>query len=50
VLLGGQNIDVDALAWSSEHGLLAFQVTTVAAPTSSLLSINSGTAAAVPIG
>lgn len=49
VLLGGQNIDADALARSSEHGLLAFEVTTVVAPTSSLLSIDSGTAVAVRI-
>jgi hypothetical protein len=50
VLLGSQNIDADALAWSSKYGLLAFQVTTAAAPTSLLLSIDSGTAVAAPIG
>jgi DNA-binding beta-propeller fold protein YncE len=50
VLLGGRDVDADALAWSSRHGLLAFQVTTAAAPSSALLSIDSGTAVATMVG
>ena len=50
VRLNGQDIDADALAWSATHGLLAFQLGGAAAPASSLLSIDSTTAVATPIG
>jgi hypothetical protein len=50
IQLNGQDIDADALAWSATHGLLAFQLGGAAAPTSSLLSINSTTGAATQIG
>ncbi|MBN2128406.1 MAG: hypothetical protein JW741_02880 [Sedimentisphaerales bacterium] len=50
VTLNGQDIDADALAWSATHGLLAYQLGGAAAPTSSLLSINSTNGVATPIG
>lgn len=50
VTLNGADVDADALAWSVIHGLLAFSVQSVAAPTSSLLTINPANAVATATG
>jgi hypothetical protein len=50
VKLNGADVDADALAWSVTYGLLAFSVQSVAAPTSSMLTINPTTAVATAKG
>ena len=50
VKLAGNDVDADALAWSTTHGLLAFGLQTGAAPSSSLLTIDPSTAIATHMG
>lgn len=50
VKLDNADIDADALAWSVNHGLLAFSIQSAAALTSSLLTINPANAVATATG
>jgi hypothetical protein len=50
VKLNNSDVDADALAWSANHGLLAFAVQTGAAIGSSLLTIDPDTAVATDTG
>ena len=50
VKLGTSSVDADGLAWSANHGLLAFGLTGGAAPSSSLYQIDPSTAAATATG
>ena len=50
VRVNGSDVDADALAWSTNYGLLAFTVQTGSATGSSMLEINPATAVATPKG